>query len=217
MSYWTYIRGVIDVEPIGRAQPEKRYILDTILEHLPEVTGSERNMHVDVIQKDGYNCSSSCNEFGEWIPGRNNETSDTYHIIINGDLRDRMFEETLRELSKWLNRLAKRTNVSDICIKLTGYKAKSYGYKSTTLVISDPEPYKQMAEWPSWCEESHGEPAWAEYLMWESAKNSWYPMMLAYKYYDDPENDAEVERRMAYKNSMRLTLKLRRKRRNYNL
>lgn len=208
MSYWTYIRGVIDVEPMGRTQPEKRYILDTILEHLPEVTGSERNMHVDVIQKDGYNCSRNCNEFGEWIPRRNNETSDTYHIIINGDLRDRIFEETLRELNKWLNRLAKRTNVSDICIKLTGYKEKSYDYKSTTLVISDPEPYKQMEELPSWCEESHGEPAWAEYLMWESAKNSLYPMKLAYKYYCDPDNDAEIERRMAYNNSMILQRKM---------
>ena len=96
MSYWTYIRGVIDVKPMGRTQHEKRYILDTILEHLPEVTGSERNMHVNVIQKDGYNCWSSCNEFGELIPRRQNETSDVYHIVINGDLRDRMFEETLR-------------------------------------------------------------------------------------------------------------------------
>lgn len=206
MSYWTYIRGVIDVKPMGRAQPEKRYILDTILEHLPEVTGSEQNMHVNVIQKDGYNCSSSCNEFGEWIPGRKNKTSDTYHIIIDGDLRDRVFEETLRELNKWLNRLAKRADISDICIKLTGYKAKSPIYEPTTLVISDPKPYKQMAEWPSWCKESHGEPAWAEYLMWESAKHSWYPMKLAYKYYDDPENDAEVERRMAYERSLKMDI-----------
>ena len=202
MSYWTYIRGVIDVKPMGRTQPEKRYILDTILEHLPKVTGSEQNMYVKVIQKDGYNCSSSCNEFGEYIPGRMSKTSDTYHIVIDGDLRDRTFEETLRELNKWLNRLAKRTIISDICIKLTGYKAMSSTYEPTTLVISDPKPYKQMEEWPSWCEESHGEPAWAEYLMWESAKNSWYPMKLAYKYYDDPENDAEVERRMAYEQTI---------------
>lgn len=201
MSYWTYIRGVIDVEPTGRTQPEKRYILDTILEHLPEVTGSEQNMHVNVIQKDGFNCSSNCNEFGEWIPGRNYQISGTYHIIIDGDLRDRTFEETLRELSKWLNRLAKRAGISDICIKLTGYKATSSTYEPTTLVISDPKPYKQMAEWPSWCEESNGEPAWAEYLLWESAKNDWYPMKLLYKYRRDSENDAEVERRLAYERS----------------
>ena len=35
--------------------------------------------------------------------------------------------------------------------------------------------------------------------MWESAKDSEYPMMLAYKYVNDPENDAEVERRMKWR------------------
>ena len=38
MSAWTYITGVITVFPMGRTQPEKRYILDTILEHMPRVT-----------------------------------------------------------------------------------------------------------------------------------------------------------------------------------
>lgn len=201
MSYWTYVRGVIDVKPMGRTQPEKRYILDTILEHLPEVTGSERNMHVNVIQKPGYNSSCSDNEFGEPVRRGRVEMQDTYHIVIDGDLRDRIFEETLRELNKWLNRLAKRANISDICIKLTGYKMNSTKYEPTTIIISDPRPYRQMAEWPSWCEESNGEPAWCEYLMWDRAKDSWYPMKLAYKYYSDPENDAEVERRLAYENS----------------
>lgn len=201
MSYWTYIRGVIDVEPMGRTQPEKRYILDTILEHLPEVTGSEENMHIDVIRKHGHNTSCSCNEFGEWRRLKRVEYQSIYRVIIDGDLRDRTFEETLRELSKWLNRLAKRAGISDICIKLTGYKTTSSTYEPTTLVISDPKPYKQMAEWPSWCEESNGEPAWAEYLLWESAKNDWYPMKLLYKYRRDSENDAEVERRLAYERS----------------
>ena len=31
------------------------------------------------------------------------------------------------------------------------------------------------------------------------AKNSDYPMMLAYKYFNDKENDEEVERRMNYR------------------
>ena len=63
----------------------------------------------------------------------------------------------------------------------------------------DVEPYTKMSEWPSWCEkESGGEPAWAEYLMWESAKGTRYPMKLEYKYYNNPENDAEYERRVAY-------------------
>lgn len=46
MSYWTYINGTITVSPMGRTQPEKRYILETVLNHLPRVTGSEGDMNV---------------------------------------------------------------------------------------------------------------------------------------------------------------------------
>lgn len=66
MSNWTYVSGVVDVMPLGRSQAEKRYILDTVLAHLPKVTGSERDMNVYVIQKNGYNSSSSHDEFGQW-------------------------------------------------------------------------------------------------------------------------------------------------------
>ena len=66
MSYWTYINGVIDVSPWGRSQAEKRYILDTVLSHLPKVTGSERDMNIYVIQKSGFNESSSHDEFEQY-------------------------------------------------------------------------------------------------------------------------------------------------------
>lgn len=191
MSYWTYITGVIDVLPMGRSQPEKRYILDTVLEHLPIVTGSEDDMHIKVIQKDGYDSSSTCNEFGEWIPGKLYKTQDHYQLVIYGSFRDRVFDETLREFNKWINRLAKRVWVKDVLVKITDYDKK--------LIISNPEPYRDMEESPSWLsDDGLGEPCWAEYLMWDMAKNSSYPMKLARKYYDDPENDTEVERRVRY-------------------
>jgi hypothetical protein len=175
---------------MGRTQPEKRYILDTALEHLPKVTGSEQDMHVHVVQKYGYDGSCSHNEFGEWIPGELHHTQSEYLLIIEASLRDRKFNETLRELNKWLNRLAKRVGIEDILVRLNAYDRE--------LIISNPKPYQEMAEWPSWTNESDGEPAWCEYLMWDRAKDSNYPMKLTYKYYNDPENDAEVERRMAY-------------------
>ena len=31
MSHWTHINGMIKVTPLGRTQPEKRYILDTVI------------------------------------------------------------------------------------------------------------------------------------------------------------------------------------------
>jgi hypothetical protein len=40
MSWWTYINGMIKVSPMGRTQAEKTYILQTVLDHLPIVTGS---------------------------------------------------------------------------------------------------------------------------------------------------------------------------------
>ena len=36
-------------------------------------------------------------------------------------------------------------------------------------------------------------------MMYDRAKNSDYPMLLAYKYFNDKENDKEVERRMEYR------------------
>lgn len=65
MSYWTYVNGTITVSPMGRTQAEKEYILKTVLNHLPLVTGSERDMNVYIIQKNGSNTCSSCDEFGE--------------------------------------------------------------------------------------------------------------------------------------------------------
>ena len=62
MSWWTYINGTIEVRPMGRTQAEKRYILETVLNHLPLVTGSERDMNVYIIQENGTNSSSSCDE-----------------------------------------------------------------------------------------------------------------------------------------------------------
>ena len=64
MSNWSYIQGTITASPIGRTQAQKRYILDTVLAHLPIVSGSERDMNVYVIQKNGHN--NSCSWWYSW-------------------------------------------------------------------------------------------------------------------------------------------------------
>ena len=188
MSYWAYVTGAITVSPIGRTQPELRYVLETVLEHLPKVTGSERDMHVHVVQKSGYNSRCNFNEFGENIPDVDYETQDDYMLILEASLRDRFFWDALVELNKFLNRLAKRVMVEDILVKLKGYDCDEH----KTVIISDPKPYKQMFEGPSWF---NGESSWAEYLLWDRAPDSNYPLKLAHKYWDDPEIDDEIERR----------------------
>ena len=205
MSSWTYIQGTIRVEPVGETQAQKRYILETILNHLPRVTGSEGDMEIHIIQEEGHNCSKSCDEYGEstnnlmsmygyktnrgWL-----EIQSYYDLMVHAALRDRHFEETYREFMKWLCRLAKRIHIEDILVRISEY--------DKSVVIDDgidvESPYYEMYEWPSWCKESEGEPAWWEHLLWERAKGTEYPMLLAYKYIEDPENDAEVERRRQY-------------------
>ena len=143
MSMWTYINGTITVSPMGRTQAEKRYILDTVLKHLPVVTGSERDMNVYVIQKNGYNSSSSCDEFGY---STNNLTDshgsksqrygylriqDEYILVVNGSFRDREFEQTLQEFNKWICRLAKRISVEDVLVEIKGYERICYSKEWT--------------------------------------------------------------------------------------
>ena len=205
MSYWTYVRGVITVEPMGRTQAEKRYILNTVLEHLPLVTGSERDMSVYVIQKEGRNFSSSHDEFGERT---NNLVDDhgyksrergslqmqnAYILVVDGALRDRFFDDTFREFQKWLCRLAKRVPVFDVLVEVRGYGQQ-------TIVRDSGNVYLYMFEDPSWTKRKgeNPEPNWCEYLMWDRMKNYSYPMKLGYKYFQDEENDTEVERRMGY-------------------
>jgi hypothetical protein len=65
MSNWTYIYGTIKGAPIGRSQAEKRFILETVLNHLPIINGSEGPLRHYIIQHDGYDSSSNQDEF-DW-------------------------------------------------------------------------------------------------------------------------------------------------------
>lgn len=197
MSCWTYVSGMIVVSPMGRTQAEKRYILETVLDHLPLVTGSEGNMDVYIIQKNGHDKSSSHTEFGMWGGYRNWKTLSTdiqseYILVVDGNLRDRMFGQTFREFQKWLCRLAKRVWVEDVMVEVKTYEEVS-------LIRNTNDIYTKMFEDPTWCnDDEYSEPNWCEYLMWDRARKYDYPMMLAYKYIDDPENNQEVERRIDY-------------------
>ena len=175
MSWWTYINGTVTVSPMGRTQSEKRYILDTVLDHLPLVTGSEKDMNVYVIQKNGYNSSCSCDEFGYatnnltdsygdksrrygWL-----RTQDEYILVVEGSFRDRMFKQTLQEFNKWLCRLAKRIYVEDVLVEIKGYDKK-------ILIRNTNDVYEKMLEDPSWSNEKSEN--WCEYLMWDNEESN---------------------------------------------
>ena len=211
MSSWTYITGTITASPIGRTQAEKRYILDTVLAHLPIVSGSEKDMDVYVIQKNGHNSSSSHDEFGErtnnlvdWYGNRTRSRGmlrmqDEYILVVNAALRDREFNQTYREFIKWLVRLGKRVMIDNILVKIGGYDkvAVIKDYCVQNEKYSYQNVFLNLFEGTSWVKKD-GEVNWCEYMLYPRAKDSDYPMMLAYKYFNDEENDKEVERRMKY-------------------
>lgn len=183
MSRWTHINGVIVVEPMGRCQAEARYILDMVLTHLPKVPGSERDMEVYVNQKRGYNSSCTCDEFGQWSNLGNEESygmfdmQTQYILTINADLRDTVFDETYKNFQKWLCRLSKRISVLDLLVKV-------YDDNNNAVVIQDSKPYEEMFEYPlGSVGNKDDEPAWYDFLMWESMKGKSYPMVLACKYF----------------------------------
>ena len=207
MSWWTHINGTVLVSPMGRSQPEMRYILDTVLEHLPRVTGSEGDMEVYVTQREGHDSSCSHDEFGmktnnltDWYGNKSlqgwHRTQSQYIITVWANLRDRHFEETKREFMNWLCRLAKRVSVDDVLVSIQGDCDREW------LIRDHGERFDKMFEWPSWSKirdkkfNGDTEPNWCEFMMWERGYDTDMPMQLAYKYYADEKNDAEVERRM---------------------
>lgn len=209
MSWWTYVNGTVTVSPMGRTQAEKKYILDTVLDHLPLVTGSERDMEIYTIQKRETNGSCSCDEFGYATnnlidsygqKSRKNgwlNTQDEYILVVNRSFRDRMFNETIREFNNWLCRLAKRVRVEDVFVEVKGYEQRK-------IIRNTNDAYGKMFENPSWYKSKNEDEDvnWCEYLMWDRMKDCQYPMQLGYKYFADKDNDKEVERRNNYlKNS----------------
>lgn len=160
MSCWTYVKGVIEVDGMGRTQPEVEYILKTVLDHLPKVTGSERNMDIYLNQEASHNQSCSHNEFGEWGRNRLYELQTCYLITVDGSLRDRLFEQTFREFMHWLTVLAKRASIDNCVVSISGYSEEGEFKK----VVVSPDNLDDLFEWPSWVT---GKPAWWEYLCWE--------------------------------------------------
>ena len=142
-------------------------------------------MNIHIVQKAGYNRSSSHNEFGVWSEDWL-RVQTQYILVLEGALRDRVFNDTFKELNKFLNRLSKRLDVREILVSLKDYDRE--------YIFKDDKPYADMYEWPSWANED-GEPAWWQYLMWDRGIDTWMPMALERKYYNNPNNDAEWERR----------------------
>ena len=149
MSMWAYVRGLIELDVPGRTQAEKDYILQTVIDHLPKVTGSERNMEIHTVQAYGYDMLSNRDELGNLA--LDFKTQSRYFLVLDGNLRDRRYPDTFKELNKFLNRLAKRLIIDSAYVQLSDY------YRSCTFTNKN-DCYSRMFD---------NENPWYDYLMWE--------------------------------------------------
>ncbi len=124
MSYWTYVTGVIEVDTCARSDAEAMYLAQTVVNHLPRITGSERNAEFHFSRPDGYCSSSNVDEFDK--PSnlyddrhfRMFTTQEKILITVHGNLRDRTFKATLRETTKMLARLSSRLWVRECLVRV---------------------------------------------------------------------------------------------------
>lgn len=72
MSYWTYVTGVIEVDTCARSDAEAMYLAQTVVNHLPRITGSERNAEFHYVHYAGKN-SDHCS----WQSSGSNLQSNT--------------------------------------------------------------------------------------------------------------------------------------------
>lgn len=149
MSSWTHVRGLIELDVPGRTQAEKDYILQTVIDHLPKVTGSERNMEIHTVRAYGHDMWSNRDELDNL--SLDFKTQSRYFLVLDGNLRNRYYEDTFKELNKFLNRLAKRLIVDSAYVRLNDYK-RSYTFTNKN------DCYDNMFD---------DENPWYDYLMWE--------------------------------------------------
>lgn len=149
MSNWTYVQGLIELDVPGRTQAEKNYILQTVIDHLPKVTDSEKSMNVYTIQTAGHDSWQNFDEFYNRV--EDFRTQSRYFLVLDGNLRDRYYEDTFKELNKFLNRLGKRLMVDSVYVRL-------YNYERSHIFTNKNDCYSKMFE---------NDNPWYNYLMWE--------------------------------------------------
>ena len=159
MSMWTYITGVVRVSTPARTTEQAEYIVKNVLNHLPQVTGSEENMRVIISQSGHGRTSQGWDEFGHKT---NNLIEgylciyDEFLLTVEGCLRDRRVKQTHREFIRWLCRMAKRISVDDICVKISDHVHEE-------ILITDASPFTKMYEIPPrWVEQIAGSEWWKE-------------------------------------------------------
>lgn len=119
MSIWSHVHGIIEVDTCGLTSAEAMYFAQTVVDHLPRIDGSEGPVEYYLNLKKGHNCFGNTDENRNftnlYTPGsysKSIEYQSCVIITLQGDLRDCMFDEALRMITKVLNRLSRHLVVT---------------------------------------------------------------------------------------------------------
>lgn len=149
MSRWTYVTGVVEVDTCARSDAEAMYLAQTVVNHLPRITGSEQDVEFHFLRPNGYCSSSNVDEFGK----RSNlyddshfhtfDTQEKVLIVMHGRLRDRIFEQTLHETAKkMLVRLSSRLLVTSCSVRVKSDKGETFLFDNPEWICN-----REITEW----------------------------------------------------------------------
>lgn len=136
MSMWTNVYGAIKVYCTEPNFEELQ--IKTVIESLPEITGSEENAEIKYIRLDQIADSY-------YIDGNRIKEYPYYMVVISGALRDKYAEETITEVKDFLTILGQRISIIGGFVKISDYSEK---------VILDAEDFSAKNFWcGSWFRE----------------------------------------------------------------
>lgn len=148
MSCWTYIEGVIEVDTFGRSDAEAMYLAQTVVNNLPRITGSEGSAKFYFSRPDGYCSSSNVDEFDQPSNLYNDRffrafnTQERVLITVKGNLRDRLFKQTLKETTKMLARLSSRLWVLNCLVRVRSDMDETFIFNNPKWVYK-----REITDW----------------------------------------------------------------------
>lgn len=116
MSLWTYVNGVVEIDCTDESQSLIETKIKNVLKDLPVVRGSERDMEVHIIQHNGKNFFTTDSDN---IPI---ELQTRYSLVLVGDLRDSILEDTNKLFNEWLNELSKKLFIDSVLVSITDHE-----------------------------------------------------------------------------------------------
>lgn len=106
-------------------------------------------MEIHIVRAYGHNTWQNFDEFYNRV--EDFKTQSRYFLVLDGNLRDRYYEDTFKELNKFLNRLGKRLMVDSVYVRL-------YNYERSHIFTNKNDCYENMFD---------DENPYYDYLMWK--------------------------------------------------